>query len=93
LIHPLDIQFSDRLRYYDTLAQVDAITAALELNAEQLIENVEANHLLTLSKQQLYEAQKWEADRNVARAQIYGDCAIQTQIPLFQVESDKQEEG
>lgn len=83
LMNPLELSVSDSLRYYDTLTQADVVASLFELNAEQLIENIEANNLLTLSSQQRLASLNWEADRNASRIRIYGDCSVQTEIPLF----------
>ena len=83
LTHPLELSVSDRLRYYDTLAKADVVASLFELNAEQLIENIEVNNLVTLNNQQRLFGQNWEGERNAARVRIYGDCAIQTEMPLY----------
>ncbi|MEP6390338.1 MAG: hypothetical protein ABJ056_10490 [Halioglobus sp.] len=83
LFPPSNMGSSDRLRYYDILIEADARSARLELHAEQIIENIEANNLVVYDEEARLQASEFVADRNVGRVEIYGDCAKQVELPLL----------
>ncbi|MEP0200919.1 MAG: hypothetical protein ABJ084_03800 [Halioglobus sp.] len=83
LFPPSNMESSDRLRYYDILIEADARSARLELHAEQIIENIEANNLVIYDEEARLQVSEYVADRNASRVEIYGDCAMQIELPLL----------
>ena len=84
LAAPLQLSGADRLRYYDRLMEADAISAALELTVEQLIEMIETNHLVTFSDDDLPLWREFLEERNLRRGEIYGDCSSVVSLPLLE---------
>lgn len=89
LFPPSEMGASDKLRYYDVLIEADARSARLELHAEQIIENIEANDLIVYDEEARLRVSEYLADRNVARVQIYGDCATRVELPLLNKQINK----
>jgi hypothetical protein len=90
LAAPLEMTGTDRLKYYDRLIEADAISAALELGAEQLIDTIETNRLVTLSDEHLQilgdfsSLEDYLRERNRLRRDIYGDCTSVIALPLLE---------
>ncbi len=82
---------TDRLNYYDRLMEADAISAALELSSEQLIEMIETNHLVTFSDDDVPLVREYLEERNLRRKEIYGDCASVVSLPLLERSPDRDE--
>ncbi len=82
LSQPVEMTMSDRLRYYDVLAEADAQSAGLELTAEQIIDQIEQGGLLILGDDQRLALQ--QAVENVNSDEIYGDCVEPVELPLLQ---------
>lgn len=83
LFHPLEMTPSDRFRYYDVLTKADALSANMEIRAEQLIENIETNNLLVISDEDRANGIAYIKERNSIRAEIYGDCSQTIELPLL----------
>ena len=91
LAAPLQLTGPDRLRYYDRLMEADAISAALELTVEQLIEMIETNHLVTFSDDDVPLVREFLEERNLRRGEIYGDCSSKVSLPLLERSLDSDE--
>ena len=83
LSHPIEMTMSDRLRYYDVLAEADAQSAGLELKAEQIIDQIEQGGLLVLSGDQRLALQDFVEQIGVGTNDIYGDCVELPRLPLL----------
>ncbi|MEO0694614.1 MAG: hypothetical protein AAFY84_00815 [Pseudomonadota bacterium] len=68
-----ELSASDRLRYYDILAEIDAASALMEVGAEYVIQGTES---LEIALDPEFEATFLEnvASRNRLGPQVYGDC-------------------
>lgn len=86
LSHPVEMTMSDRLRYYDVLAEADAQSAGLELLAEQIIDHTEQGGLLTLSGDERLALQESLGTTNASRDAVYGDCVEPAELPVLQNE-------
>lgn len=91
LAAPLQMTGTDRLRYYDRLMEADAISAALELSAEQLTDMIESNHLVTFSDDDVPFVREYLEERNLRRIEIYGDCSSEVSLPLLERSPDRDE--
>jgi len=91
LAAPLQLTGADRLRYYDRLMEADAISAALELTVEQLIDMIESNHLVTFSDDDVPIVREFLEERNMLRKEIYGDCTSVVSLPLLERSPDHDE--
>jgi len=87
LSHPVEMTMSDRLRYYDVLAEADAQSAGLELLAEQIIDLIEQGGLLTLNDDERLALQESLEATNASRDAVYGDCVEPVELPLLQDQS------
>ncbi len=88
LFHPLEMSPSDRYRYYDVLTKADARSALMELTAEQIIENIEANNLVVFSDENRVTITSYLKQRNLRRAEIYGGCSQTVELPLLSKKSE-----
>jgi len=89
LTYPLQMTMSDRLRYYDVLAEADAISADLELSAELIINGIEEGPLLTFTGQLEEDMRAFIAAQD---AYPYGDCRTPIVLPLLDPEQHQAEE-
>ena len=88
LFQPLEMTPSDRFRYYDVLTKADALSANMEISAEQLIENIEINNLLVFSDEDRVTLTAFINESNSKRAEIYGDCSQTVELPLLNKKND-----
>ena len=65
----------DRLRYYDTLSEIDHNSAMIELMAEQLSSSIINVGVENLDEKTKSEIQSFLPEDNERRKAIYGDCA------------------
>ena len=65
----------DRLRYYETLSEIDHNSAWIELMAEQLSSRIIDVGIESLDDQTRSEIQSFLSEDNESRIAIYGDCA------------------
>ena len=86
LAYPLQMTMSDRLRYYDVLAEADAISAELELSAEQIINGIEGVPLLTFTGKFEEDMRAFIAAANADATDPYGDCRKPIVLPLLDPE-------
>ncbi|MEM6537230.1 MAG: hypothetical protein AAF668_05815 [Pseudomonadota bacterium] len=91
LTYPSQMTMSDRLRYYDALAEADAISAGLELFAEQITEQIESDSLLNLPDDVEAEMRAAVAAANTNVNDPYGDCRSGIVLPLLQTEAREED--
>ena len=92
LTHPLQMTMSDRLRYYDVLAEADAISADLELTAEYIINRIEEGTLITFTGQLEEDMRAFIAANDAVATDPYGDCRKPIVLPLLDPEQHQVEE-
>ena len=86
LTYPLQMTMSDRLRYYDVLAEADVISADLELSAEQIIHQIEEVPLLTFTGKLAEDMRAFVAESIADSTDAYGDCRKPIVLPLLDPE-------
>jgi len=76
------ISQSDRLRYYDMLAELDDKSAHLELRASQIIQNIEEIGIEIPEKDRQGISERLASRKESAKS-IYGECYQPQEFPLL----------
>lgn len=83
LANPLQLTQSDRLRYYDILAEADGASAMLEAAVQQIIYNIESETLLVLDARELTATDAYLSEANAELKKSYGDCVTPMRSTLL----------
>jgi len=82
------ISQSDRLRYYDMLAEMDDKSGLLEISAEQIIESIEKIGIEIPAKVRPGLLENL-ASENESSKRIYGECYQQQEYPILDAYLEK----